>query len=65
MVALQAIIEALNARKNRLLLLAQASLSESQFHAFRKLLLLELGRDGFEGELLKIVTEHEKKDRNG
>ncbi|MGB7540765.1 MAG: hypothetical protein WBM28_01965 [Burkholderiales bacterium] len=59
MMILQAILDSLNARKNRLLLVAQAALPESQFQAFRKLFLGELGKDGLEAELAKIVVEHE------
>lgn len=54
---LAAILEALNARKNNLLLLAEASLHPGQFNAFRKLLLNELGQKGLEGELVRILAE--------
>ncbi len=60
---LAAIVDALNARKNRVLLFAQAALPESQFQAFRKLFLGEFGRDGLERELERIVTG-QAKDRN-
>lgn len=63
MVTLGAIVEALDARKNRVLLIAQAALPESQYQAFRKLFLGEFCRDGLERELERIVTEEEK-DRN-
>ena len=53
---LPAILEALSARKNKLLLIAQASLSQSQFLAFRTLLLDELGQKGLEGELVRILA---------
>lgn len=60
MMLLPAIIAALNVRKNMLLLFAQASLSPQQFRAFRKLLLRELGRDGLERELVRIIGEHDE-----
>ena len=53
---LPAILEALGARKNKLLLLAQASLTQHQFVAFRTLLLDELGQKGLEGELVRILA---------
>ncbi len=63
MTILHAIIAALNARKNRSLRLAEASLPPSQFQAFRKLFLGEFGREGMERDLVRIIAEHEK-DRN-
>lgn len=42
----------LNARKNRLLLVLQACIGQPhQYEAVRKIVLDELGRDGFEKEL--------------
>lgn len=63
MVMLQAVVDALNARKNRVLLLAQAALPESQYQAFRKLFLGEFGRDGLERELERIIAG-EVRERN-
>ncbi len=60
MMLLPAIIAALNGRKNALLLFAQASLPPQQFEAFRKLLLRELGKDGLERELVRIIAEHDQ-----
>jgi hypothetical protein len=57
MVMLDAIVQALNARKNRVLLFAQAALPQERFQAFRKLFLGEFGRDGLERELVRIITE--------
>lgn len=52
MVSLAALIlEALDRRKNRLLLVAQAALPASQYEAFRKIVLDELGKSGFQKEL--------------
>ena len=55
--ALETIIEALNARKNRVLLLAQVGMPASQFEAFRKLFLDEFGRSGFEAELERVLRQ--------
>jgi hypothetical protein len=52
------LLDAVNARKNRALRLAEASLPESQFRAFRGLFLDEFGRNGLERELERIVAEH-------
>ena len=57
------IIDALNERKNHLLDIAQVGLPTKQFDAFRKILLDELGRKGFEGDLEKILSQHT--ERNG
>ena len=51
---------AINARKTRVLRYAQAALPESQFHAYRGLLLDEFGRNGLEVELERIVADYEK-----
>lgn len=65
MILLQLLVEAVNARKNRALRLAEAALPESQFRAFRGLFLDEFGRNGLESELVRIVAEHEKQVRQG
>jgi hypothetical protein len=62
---LQSILDALNAHKKELLLTAEAVLPSSQFAAFRKLFLNRLGRQGFEGELERIIAGSEKQQRNG
>lgn len=64
-IALQTLIALINAHKNKTLLLAESSLPESQFKAFRKLFLLEFGEKGLEGELQKIYAEQCKHDGNG
>ena len=51
---------AINARKTRVLRYAQAALPESQFHAYRGLLLDEFGRNGLEVDLEQIVADYEK-----
>lgn len=64
-IALQTLLAALNARKQRVLLVAEASLPESQFRAFRKIFLCEFGEQGLEGELQKIYAENQLGKRNG
>lgn len=59
----QVIIELLNARKNRVLLVAQSSLPESQFKAFRQIFLNEFGKGGLEKELEKVIAEKQHKER--
>ena len=60
---LESILDALNARKNQVLLVAQAALPQSQFEAFRKLFVDQFGRSGFQRELEAVLAEHQ--DRNG
>lgn len=55
------LIDAVNARKNRALRIAEAALPESQFRAFRGLFLDEFGRNGLERELERIVVEQEQR----
>jgi hypothetical protein len=57
--------ELLNARKNRVLLLAQSSIPEHQFQAFKKLYLDEMGERGFEKELKQLLEKQHGVDRNG
>jgi len=64
-IALQTLIALVNARKNKALLVAESSLPESQFKAFRKIFLMEFGEKGLEGELQKLYAEQTKNDRNG
>lgn len=54
---LNAVLELLNMRKNKILLLAESALPESQFKAFRKLFLNELGDKGLEADLVHIFDE--------
>lgn len=66
MIALQALLAMLNEHKSKVLLVAESSLPESQFRAFRKLLLMEFGEKGLEGKLQKLYAEsHHQQDRNG
>ncbi len=60
------IVDVLNARKSKVLLIAEAALSQSQYLAFRKLFLNEFGKGGFEGELVRVIAEsHAQQIRNG
>ena len=54
------ILDKLNERKNRLLLTAQVGLPENQFEAYRKILLDELGRNGFEKDLEEVMQQMER-----
>lgn len=60
---LQAILGLLNARKNRVLLVAQSSLPESQFRAFKKIFLDEFGQSGLEKELVRVFAEDRREER--
>jgi hypothetical protein len=66
-IVLSTLLDLLNARKNRVLLIAESSLPESQFKAFRKLFLGEFGDKGLEGELQRIYAEdcQHGRDRHG
>lgn len=63
MTILSEVLELLNARKNRVLLVAESSLPESQFKAFRQIFLNEFGKGGLEKELEKIIAEKQHKER--
>lgn len=66
MLSLQAIVALLNQRKNRVLRIAEAALPETQFRAFRGLVLDELGREGLEKDLERLMAERDKgSDRAG
>ncbi len=55
---LSSVIARLDARKNRLLLTAQVGLPAHQFDAYRKILLDELGKNGFEQDLAEVLLQH-------
>ena len=63
----QSIIALLDARKSKILTYAQVGMTESQFKAYRSLVLDELGKNGLESELVKLLDEgnHSIKNRNG
>ena len=65
MVILPSIFTLLNQRKNRILRIAEAALPERQFQAFRSCLLDELGREGFERDVERLVAERETRDGQG
>lgn len=65
MVTLQQVLDVLNPRKKQILLVAESSLAESQFRAFRTLMLNELGRDGLERDLERLWVAHRNTDGNG
>jgi hypothetical protein len=64
---LNTVLALLNARKNKILTIAQSSLSEHQFKAYRSLVLDELGKEGLESELTKLLDEgkHPVRNRQG
>ena len=59
------IMDKLNERKNRLLLTAQVGLPENQFDAYRKILLDELGRNGFEKDLEEVLMQQMERQGMG
>jgi len=62
---LNEIIDILNEGRKRILLYAQASLPQSQFEAFRKLVLDEMGKSGIEGKVMDIFERFGEKGRRG
>ena len=65
MTLLALLFDAINARKNKALQLAQVALSEPQFRAYRGLFLDEFGRNGLESDLVRIVADYEKRNGKG
>lgn len=63
----EAVITLLNARKSKILTIAQVAMTEHQFKAYRSLVLDELGKEGLESELAKLLDEGNQsvKNRNG
>lgn len=64
-IALPVLLQMMNARKGRVLTLAQACMHPKQFDAFKKLFLNEFGEKGLEGELQKIYAESHKQHWKG
>ena len=62
MVTVIQVMEHVNARMSRVLLMAEASLPEAQFRAYRKLVLDEFGKRGLGKELDKLFDQQERKD---
>ncbi len=65
MVNFDEVMDAINARIGRVLLYGEASLPESQFKAFRKLILDEFGHSGLRGDLARLFGYDEPRDRQG
>lgn len=67
MVTLDTVLQVINGRKARTLLLAQAALPEHQFKAFKTLFLDEFGQKGLEKELARVYAEDRQQGmgRNG
>ena len=66
MVTKEAIMELVKGQLlNRVLLIAEACLPESQFRAFRKLILDEFGQSGLGKELERIFRGSEQEKRKG
>lgn len=61
---LQSIITLLNARKSKILTYAQVAMTEHQYKAFRSLVLDELGKEGLESELVKLLDEGNQTVKN-
>lgn len=57
MVNLVTVLNLVNARKNKVLRIAQAALTQHQFEAFRGLFLDEFGKNGLESELVEVFAE--------
>jgi len=64
MVTRETILDLVKPRLNRVLTVAQASLPDSQFKAFRRIMLDEFGKSGLEKEL-EQAFHPQHKDRNG
>jgi hypothetical protein len=65
MVTKEEIMELLRMHINRVLLIAESSLTESQFKAYRKLILDEFGQSGLEKELETMFKREIQKERQG
>jgi hypothetical protein len=59
------VMELVNQRVRRILLVAEAALSASQFQAFRTVVLNEFGRNGLVGELDRLDGQGEAVERDG
>jgi hypothetical protein len=65
MASKQGIMAAINARINKVLLLAEAALPESQFRPFRRLMLDEFGNSGLGKDLDRLCGEDAASERHG
>jgi len=59
-VTLIQLMELVNARLSRVLLVAESSLPEAQFRAYRKLVLDEFGKKGLGTELKELFDQQER-----
>jgi hypothetical protein len=64
---ISSVITLLNARKCKILTYAQVAMTEHQYKAFKGLILDELGKNGFETELERLLDagKHSVHTRNG
>jgi hypothetical protein len=65
MVSKAQVVELVNHRVTRILLVAQSSLPASQFQAFRTVVLNEFGRSGLERELERLEGQVRSEERDG
>lgn len=65
MVTKAQVVELVNHRVTRILLVAQSSLPASQFQAFRTVVLNEFGRSGLERELERLEGKRGSEERDG
>lgn len=65
MVSQVQVMELVNYRVTRILLVAEASLPASQFQAFRKVVLNEFGRNGLVRELERLADHKGSEEREG
>ncbi|HSL03481.1 MAG TPA: hypothetical protein VK901_08085 [Nitrospiraceae bacterium] len=65
MVSKAQVVELVNHRVTRILLVAQSSLPASQFQAFRTVVLNEFGRSGLERELERLEGHVRSDERDG
>ena len=63
MVTKEEIMELVRMHLNRVLLMAESSLSESQFKAYRKLVLDEFGQSGLDKELDTVFKKGGQRER--
>lgn len=59
------IVKVVNARLNNILLVAESSLSQSQFRAFRTLVLNEFGKSGLCRDLERILGNRPRQEWKG
>ena len=64
MLTRETVVPLINARLNRVLLIAQAALPEHQFQAFRRLILDEFGKAGLIRDL-DTIADTPRQERHG